>query len=350
MIELVEGLRDAFDPARFREFLSKVISAFETFFTTLDPSNPGSAAGVFLDNMQNAFGTTFGGEDGAGILQKLKDGFNKIATFLVNAFAGLVPHVVNGMVMLMTTLTNVLSGKEGAGPNIQSGDFISEELATALNNAFSVLQTEVPKLAEPFNNLLCAIIEQLKESGVLEPALKGLGAYILATTFGPSAILGAIRLIGQNIWEGLKSIFSSATAAETAEEGGKSFMGRFADGFKRFANRHLPTFTKFFGKIRDLASRMGARIGGVFSKMGRFMRPLSTLFRGLGQVFSRSIGLIVSVAMIGIDTFKRFKLTTEEFGDRMSSVGAFLGSLVSAVLNFLHWASCPKTTNVISLY
>lgn len=193
--EVVEGLRDAFDPEKFREFLSKITDAFENFFNSIDPNNPTGATGKFLEDIQSAFGDTFGGDEGSGILQKLKDGFNKIATFLVSAFAGLVPHVVDGMVSLMTTLTDVLSGKEGAGPNIQSGDFISEELATALNNAFETLGNEVPRLAEPFGNLLSAIVDAIIESGVLEPALKAFGIYMFTMIFGPTVL----RFVLQNI-------------------------------------------------------------------------------------------------------------------------------------------------------
>lgn len=333
--EVVEGLRDAFDPEKFRRFLTAVTGAFREFFTTMDPDNPSGSVGAFLEKIQDAFGVTFGGDEGGGILQKLKDGFNKIATFLVNAFAGLVPHVVDGMVSLMTTLTDVLNGKEGAGPNIQSGDFISEELATALNNAFETLGNELPRLVEPLGNLLSALWDALEKSGVLEPALKAFGTYVIVTAFGPAVILGAIKLIAKGFWAGIKRLFTGRPAAEAAEAGGRSFMSRFASAFRRFANRYLPTFTRFFGRITAAAGRMASRAGGVFSRLGRFMRPLGTLFRGVGAVFSRTIGIIVGVVIIGIDTFRRFKSTVEEFGDGMSSVGALLGSLVASVANFL---------------
>lgn len=211
--EIVTALRDLFEPERFRDFFSRINVAFRDFFQNLNPNNPGSTVGSFLDALRNAFTGAFGA-DGDSILMRLRDGFQQIMNFIGQTIVGSIPHIANAITTVIQSITALLRGEE-----LPLMDAAGEALG-GLGGAF----------AEAFQGLGPALMDAFEQIG---PALKeALGAFFqeVIMDLAPYLIAGFGALVASNaVIGGIVGAGKAAVMTIFANVGG-TMVGLFGSG------------------------------------------------------------------------------------------------------------------------
>jgi len=254
---IVKGLQDLFNPARWQKTMSNVVDVFKNFFKELQ-TNPEAGMKNLFDRLKSLFFDHFDASTGAG--RKIIEGFKTFfKTILAAGVGGLklaIPLLFEGLTKVIRGINGFLKGEQM--PIDVSG--FTGQIMEILSGLWKTIKDAAPPLLESLKDLFKTAFTKLSE--IIEP-YKG---RIMLMLFGPAlfrSALGALTAGLTNVF--IQSMVKSATtaAASTAVQGAvgnaaKNAGPQLVKGFPRATGIPLnPRTAGEIVKTNDALGRFG---------------------------------------------------------------------------------------------
>jgi len=239
--EMLSGLKDLFDPARYRAMMFALKGVFTDFFKDLQ-TDPKAGVEKFIERFKNLFKTFFGA-GGSGAKTFLEGGKTFITT-LGKIFNALLPIAVDGLVMIFEKVSEFIKNPPQLETNF--GELFGK-LAVAAGTMLSTLWQKIsPSMIKMFKSLFEKSLPVIKTVGaVLLSAV--IGKMILTAVTG--ALIGAaVGGVGKMIGGFFTKAFSGTDATRAASDSGRALGSSMAGGLTGFVEG-LGDFFKAFAKI-----------------------------------------------------------------------------------------------------
>jgi len=202
---IVKGLQDLFNPARWQKTMSNVVDVFKNFFKELQ-TNPEAGMKNLFDRLKSLFFDHFDASTGAG--RKIIEGFKTFfKTILAAGVGGLklaIPLLFEGLTKVIRGINGFLKGEQM--PIDVSG--FTGQIMEILSGLWKTIKDAAPPLLESLKDLFKTAFTKLSE--IIEP-YKG---RIMLMLFGPALFRSALG----GLSAGLSNLFiqSMVKAATTA--------------------------------------------------------------------------------------------------------------------------------------
>lgn len=227
--KFLKGMKDFFDPKKFKKMGGKVVSAFTTFFKELgDPTKAEKALGNLLDALNKAFFGMVDGQKGAmsKIIEGIKKGFKAVGQIILSATKIAIEYMAKFFKGLTDFITSDKSFFEA-----MAGVFDDAALGAGgfLNDVWFQISKQLgpasKKLWKSFKGLLEVVWEKIKKwwndiewGPIFWSAVKSdAGIALMTIMFGPAVIKAGIGLAGKAME---KILFSNAVKSATTSFGG----------------------------------------------------------------------------------------------------------------------------------
>lgn len=207
--QLLGGIRDLFDPAKFKKLAADVVEVFKQFFTDMT-EKPKVAFPLLMKALRERFFNFFNLETGAG--SKIVEGFRKFMMALGQIAGGATKFLLESLRDGFKLITDLMSGKglkEIGGAATGAKKFLID-LFTPI---FEALKEVWPSLRDAFVKMITTAWEKIKSSGVIEKLWDFLKKYIVgvgAVTLGAGVVKGSGTLIIGALAKGVGSMVGSA--------------------------------------------------------------------------------------------------------------------------------------------
>lgn len=253
--DLFGGLREAFEPKRFRQAFGGMRVAIVGFFKDLDVGKaPEEAVRTMLDKFTSSFTEFFGGQ--AGPMKRVADAMFRIGMTVARAFAAVVPVVMKKLAESITALAKFLTDPKAFFDAMKrAGDVTKgpkQAFIAALGEAWKAIAGAWPALRDSIVELFTVVKKKL------EPWFKAHGPTIikgaLIFMFGP-AVLGGI----------LKGVAVSVITLLTKHLGGALLGGTS-------------------GVVKRVGPKLGMSLGGLM----KFLVP-AALFAGAAMGINKGL-------------------------------------------------------------
>lgn len=202
---IVKGLQDLFNPARWKKTMDSVVNVFKDFFKELQ-TNPEAGMKNLFERLKNIFFNHFDASTGAG--RRIIEGFKTFfKTILAAGVAGLkiaIPLLFDGLTKIIRGINGFLKGEQMP---IDVNGFAGQ-IMEILSGLWKTIKDAAPPLIESLKELFSTAFTKLSE--MIEP-YKG---RIMLLLFGPALFRGALGALTA----GLTNVFiqSMVKAATTA--------------------------------------------------------------------------------------------------------------------------------------
>lgn len=201
--QVFEGIKELFDPARFRKLFGGIIDAFNVF------SDKGSGKMEdFMKKLKDVFFNFF--EEGKPANNKILDGFKKFAGAIITIFSELATMAIKKLVDIIPAITNWIKN-----PEIPTVSANSEwlKILAPLKDVFDLAKKELfPKLMELAEAIWDQLVKALTETKTGRRLIMG----AIGVVFLP-AIAGAIAsAITAGVFKGIGTMIFSGLAKEVA--------------------------------------------------------------------------------------------------------------------------------------
>ena len=111
--DIMGGMAELFNPARWRKTMSKVVDVFKSFFIDMQ-TNPEAGLKNLFDRLKKVFFDHFDASSSAG--RRLIDGFKTFFTVIIKAIVGalktFIPIIFNAMTEIIKSINRILRGEE----------------------------------------------------------------------------------------------------------------------------------------------------------------------------------------------------------------------------------------------
>lgn len=255
--DIVKGLQDLFNPARWRKTMNSVVDVFKDFFKELQ-TNPEAGMKNLFERLKNIFFNHFDSSTGAG--RRIIEGFKTFfKTILAAGVAGLkiaIPLLFDGLTKIIRGINGFLKGEQMP---IDVNGFAGQ-IIEILSGLWKTIKDAAPPLIEALKELFSTAFTKLSE--MIEP-YKG---RIMLLLFGPAlfrSALGALSAGLTNVF--VQSMVKAATtaASSTAAQGAvgaaaKNAGPQLVKGFPRATG--IPLSPRAAGEIvktNDALGRFG---------------------------------------------------------------------------------------------
>lgn len=202
---IVKGLQDLFNPARWKKTMDSVVNVFKDFFKELQ-TNPEAGMKNLFERLKNIFFNHFDASTGSG--RRIIEGFKTFfKTILAAGVAGLkiaIPLLFDGLTKIIRGINGFLKGEQMP---IDVNGFAGQ-IMEILSGLWKTIKDAAPPLIESLKELFSTAFTKLSE--MIEP-YKG---RIMLLLFGPALFRGALGALSA----GLTNVFiqSMVKAATTA--------------------------------------------------------------------------------------------------------------------------------------
>lgn len=217
---IVKGLQDLFNPARWKKTMDSVVNVFKDFFKELQ-TNPEAGMKNLFERLKNIFFNHFDASTGAG--RRIIEGFKTFfKTILAAGVAGLkiaIPLLFDGLTKIIRGINGFLKGEQMP---IDVNGFAGQ-IMEILSGLLKTIKDAAPPLMEALKELFSTAFTKL--SNMIEP-YKG---RIMLLLFGPAlfrSALGALTAGLTNVF--IQSMVKAATtaASSTATQGAVGGIAR----------------------------------------------------------------------------------------------------------------------------
>jgi len=349
--DILGGIADMFNPARFQKMADGVRNAFKKAF---DPKTGKLSMEKLFAGLSSTFSEFFG--SGGKAWAKIWGGMKKMFAAIASGMIKMIPLMIKGMAMMIQKLADWLAKpkKEGSG---QFGTAIK----AAFVSAFETLKEALPQLVKAMGNLLKVLFE--KHGGTIAKVGAAVGAIMLGKMLlimALSAVKGAIagKVIGI-----FSKFFGSATSGAASQIGsgadakkmGKSLKGGFApmgDGLRGFfesISKISPGQVIKTGLILALlVVLMGVSLIAFAATMVIVARIVATVpFAALAKGMFALVGAAVAIGAL--------LLATAPLGNQaglaamaMSGLGMLMGAVLLGVAGVAYALSLVVVTKAMS--
>jgi hypothetical protein len=217
---IVKGLQDLFNPARWRKTMDSVVNVFKDFFKELQ-TNPEAGMKNLFERLKNIFFNHFDASTGAG--RRIIEGFKTFfKTILAAGVAGLklaIPLLFDGLTKIIRGINGFLKGEQMP---IDVNGFAGQ-IMEILSGLWKTIKDAAPPLMEALKELFSTAFTKL--SAMIEP-YKGRIAMLL---FGPALFRGALGALSAGLTNVfIQSMVKAATtaSASTAAQGAVGGVAR----------------------------------------------------------------------------------------------------------------------------
>lgn len=351
--DLFGGLREAFEPKRFKQAFGGMRVAIVGFFKDLDVGKaPEEAVKNMFEKFTSSFTEFFGGQ--AGPMKRVGDAMFRIGMTVARAFAAVVPVVMKKLAESISMLAKLLTDPKAFFDAMKkAGDVTKgpkEAFIAALGEAWKAIAGAWPALWKSIVELFTVVKKKLepwfKEHGptvvkgallfmfgpaVLGGVLKGLAVGIIAvfTKHIGSAMLGgttaAVKKVGPKVgltMGGLLKFLVPAALFAGLTVGINKGLDKYGEDLKK-------SFLAKFGPGSDVSAKAGAAGAGVFEALTLGLLPPDAY-----QFVGEKLGELTQAILEGVkqqfgpgfgDTLKNF------VGDSIDIAGSIGGMLGAAL-------------------
>jgi len=309
--EMMGGLRDLFDPARFRNLMKDLKGIFGDFFKDLH-TDPKAGVATFIARIKNLF-TGFFGSGGEGV-QRLTEGGQVFLQALWSIIQEVGPLILQGLTSAIRKVTEYLRNP----PEVDG------ELKDTFKNLFKDLFTSTGDLLRELWAILWPPMKEMFQElwTVAGPWVEKAGAAALGFIFMrifSGAILGmVITEISAMLGSAVLSIFGGSAVEAGASKG---LFGALRVGTN-----------KVIEKFPALATSVGSKISNILGP------GISGGFARVGAVLSKAAGPLAIAAAIGTmgmsvsETTERVGKDLElSFGKTAMQAGVLAASVIDAI-------------------
>ena len=217
---IVKGLQDLFNPARWKKTMDSVVNVFKDFFKELQ-TNPEAGMKNLFERLKNIFFNHFDASTGAG--RRIIEGFKTFfKTILAAGVAGLkiaIPLLFDGLTKIIRGINGFLKGEQMP---IDVNGFAGQ-IIEILSGLWKTIKDAAPPLIEALKELFSTAFTKLSE--MIEP-YKG---RIMLLLFGPALFRGALGALSAGLTNVfIQSMVKAATtaSASTAAQGAVGGIAR----------------------------------------------------------------------------------------------------------------------------
>lgn len=182
--QFLGGLRDLFNPGRFRAMVRGTTQAFKTFFSefTNPTISPADAVRGLLNKLKNVFTGWFkgGSNAGGGMLDGVKTFFLSMSSIM----GVLLESAIKGVAKALNFLTNLIKNPSGAISGLKGGGGF---IARLLGPMIEAIKESGPSLLKAFKEMGGVLL------GKVKTFLKNHWVGIVSFLFGPAVIGAAFR-------------------------------------------------------------------------------------------------------------------------------------------------------------
>ncbi len=335
--KFLEGMKDFFDPKKFRRMGGKVVGAFKQFFKELgDPKTSEKALGNLLSSLKKAFFGMAGEQNGAmaKIIDGFKDGFKAVGQIILSAtkvaikfmtkfFKG-ITSFIKGDRTFLEAMKDVFSDGANAG-------------AGFLDDAFFMISKQLgpvsEKMGDAFMEMMGVAWDKFEKWwksidwwGVFKTVISSdAGQALAAVMFGPTFIKVGMNVMGS----ALSKIITSGGVAKAAGSLGPVF-GRVLGAAGPVAAVAAAAFAGWkFGEwideqlgLSDKISAWAGEVTGQTAKMNAEI--LSATSKNAKAIRDVQINNAVKVLEKQGSGQKVINALKAEEADRMKSIGSIL--------------------------
>ena len=253
--DLLTGLADLFDPAKWEAMMEKVIAVFDTFFADL-ATDPQAAVQTLMDSLMGIFGD-FMGENGEAV-GMMKQGAIDMINAIGGIISGMIPWLTEKLVEAISGMADALSG---SGKETDRNS-IGGALMGAFGDAFSALGDALPDIA----------IALFKGLAQVMWAHKGKVLMALGLVAGWMALQFAFQLGKAMLFEYLKAkimnrlgkqMQDDAPSPDQAPGPSKSIMESMGETIKEIGKISLTDVAKAIGIAAMLVVFIGVSMIGM---------------------------------------------------------------------------------------
>lgn len=150
--QMIGGLRDLFNPAKWSVMMERVKVIFRNFFTDLQ-TDPKAGAERFIENMKNLFKDFFGQKGGA--ISTIVEGGKTFLKAIGGIFMAVAPMVLDAFVDAINTIADFLEAPPAIPAAVTE---LGNQLWEALTRVFNIL---VDRLWPPIKRMFGALWEKV---------------------------------------------------------------------------------------------------------------------------------------------------------------------------------------------
>jgi hypothetical protein len=305
------GLKDLFDPGRFKRMFDGVLKAFDVFKT----GGTGKMED-FMDKIQTVFTNFF--DEGKPAGAKVLNGFKKFGEAIVKIFGMLSKWVIEKLAKVVESITKFITSP----PKMEIGaDGVLQKVKGPFDEAFKALKE---KLYPALKELVKALFDKLKKAFSELPMSTKLeiGAAIAGVVLGPA--------ITQAFVGGSASAFFSKAAGLLTKGLAGGLSATDAGAVKEVAVG-LGSVTK-----KVLTPQNMEKIGSQFAKFGEMLGPKAAKAIPV-------VGWAIAIA----DAAVNVSASTKKFGDKLVKDGigpaeAKIGAGATGLINALTFGLLPE--------
>lgn len=224
--ELLGGIRDLFDPAKFQKLANGLVDVFGSFFKDMT-ERPKVAFPLLMKALKEKFFDFFNMESGAG--SKVISGFRKFMMALGQIAGGATKFLLESLRDGFKLITDLMSGK-GLSTISAGASGAKKFLIDLFSPMFEALVEVWPSLKNAFITMISTAWEKIKSSGIIEKLWDGLKKYILGVGAlslgaglvkgGGAAIIGGLtKGLGGIVAEGMGKMLGNAVKSAVSKTG-----------------------------------------------------------------------------------------------------------------------------------
>ena len=281
--DVLGGLTDFFNPAKFKKFASGTVDVFIQFFKDLGEGK--ASFSDLMDRLKKHFFDFFDDSTGAG--QKLMGGFKKIMYAIQSILAQGIKWAMEMVTGLIKDLVDAIknpSKSVGGGALDAAGEYMSP-IGAAIKEAWPALQDALGDLFKLFKDW---VMKQLKD------IWNEYKLYILAYFFGPALVQaaagGIVALMVKGVGKLINKVFKKGieTAGEAAAKSATTASESIAGAAEKGSNNIAGSAAKGTSKIKSAFESINNVIKGIFG-------TLKTIVTEIGDFLKTTVKIIIEV-------------------------------------------------------
>jgi len=285
--KFLEGMKDFFDPKKFRRMGGKVVSAFKTFFKELgDPKTSEKALGNLLGSLKKAFFGMAGEQRGAmsNIIDGFKSAFKAVGQIILSS----IKVAMKYMKKFFKAITKVIKGESSFGDAIEEmfNDGVNKG-SSFMGDVWNMIQTQLGPVTSQLGD---AFVEMMGEAwkkfedwwedidwwGVFKKVISSdAGKALAAVIFGPTFIKAGISGIGSLLTS--PAVLSSVGKfAARFGPTGAAALAAFGAGFAlgNWLEKEFQISDKIIDKFTNINQKMNREILVETTKNSKMIRDV----------------------------------------------------------------------------
>jgi len=277
--QMVAGLRDVFNPKRFREMMDKVKDIFKQFFLDLR-TDPKAGVEKFVERMKEAFKSLFQGQ-GSGVNTFMEGGKTFLKT-IGAIFMAILPMVLDGLIKAVNAIADFIAAPPGIPGAVSA---LGDQLLDALIRVFDVLKD---RLWPPVKRMFMALWEKIG------PWVEKTVEVIFYASLFKAFARGAVGALGGAAVGVLKNVLLKTFTTTMVQTGEAAAASTGAGAAAQTATSFMPSIGQFLVAVGAVLL-VFAGVVAIYKIAG--LTPLDALGLGIIMVSLATSTLMISAAV-----------------------------------------------------